>query len=65
MIEYTENIDMVVDQLLKWNKFNVILGTAPPYLLTYTCSHTQKMLEKHAPICNDHESLSAIEPAIC
>ena len=29
MIEYTDNVDMNVDQLLKWNKFNVVLGTAP------------------------------------
>jgi len=38
MIEYTDNIDVDVDQLLKWNKFNIFLGTTPPFSLTYTRS---------------------------
>ena len=39
MIQYTDDIDVDVDQLLKSNKFYVILGTTPLFLLTYTRSY--------------------------
>ena len=39
MIEYTDNMDMDVDQFLKFTKFNVTLGTAPLFSLTYTRSY--------------------------
>ena len=29
IIEYTEIIDVDIDQRLEWKKFNVILGTTP------------------------------------
>ena len=38
MIEYTDNIGVDVDQLHKWNKFNVIIGTAPLFSFTYACN---------------------------
>ena len=61
MIEYTDNIDMGVDQIQRysWKNTSVFVN-----LYTFTYIKVWRLQKKHTLICNQPESLYTIETII-